>query len=345
MKEFSTEDVVQYGMLVAETFNTYAKDKTSLTPEIAPDSLIAKNLVIDGYLVANDNVMSNIIKPVKDQCFYGILAHEKDNPQKYVTLIRGTGSTLEWIDDAKAAPQSYNLPGSGMVESGFYDIYTSMNYLPALSSQETNPVNESLSINAAEAISQVVTSHQGTLTITGHSLGSAIATYLMYDIARKPEMNDKTDMCLFASPKPGNQDFVDAFEKVTQNYVVYDYSLDMVPQVPPSFLGYQSLKGIKLLTPDNAQAQIKDNLLSNHHVVCYCAMLDYQYSNNWPQLLTENGDTPDCIIGAHQPTAKIGDMVKQNTMSHILNNIQTIRGTAMEMVANYTQSNKAVKPV
>lgn len=344
MKEFSTDDVVNYGLMVAETFNTYARDKNSLTPEIDANGLIGKNLVIDGYLVANDNVISNMFKPSKDQCFYGILAHEKDNPQKYVTLIRGTGNTLEWIDDAKAAPQSYSLPGSGMVESGFYDIYTSMSYLPALGTQTQNPVNQNLSANAAEAIAQVVTSHQGSLTITGHSLGSAIATYLMYDIARKPEMNNKTDMCLFASPKPGNQDFVNAFEKITQNYVVYDYSSDMVPQVPPSFLGYQSLKGVKVLTPDNAQAIIKDNLLSNHHVVCYCAMLDYQYTSNWSQLLVANGDAPDCITGSHTPTTQIGSVFKQSSIDSILNNIKTIRGTAMEMMTDYTQS-KTVKPV
>lgn len=331
MKSFSIQDVVSYGLLVADTFNTYAKDKTAMTPDISSDSLIGENLIIDGYLVANDCLISNLLKPIKDQCFYGVLAHYKDNPQKFVTLIRGTGNTLEWVDDIKAIPRAHPIEGSGFVESGFFDIYNSMNYLPALATKNENNVNKNLSTNAAEAISQVVSSHNGTLTIAGHSLGSAIATYLMYDIARKPEMHDKTDMCLFASPKPGNQEFIEAFEKVTDNYVVYNYSSDIVPQVPPSLIGYQALKDVKLITPENSQAIINDNVLSNHHVVCYCAMLDYQYTTDWKDLLIKNGDAPDCILGEHTPTAKIGDPLIKSTTSNVIQNIKTIRGSLAEL--------------
>lgn len=335
MKNFSTQDVVNYGLLVADTFNTYAKNKSSMTPEITSDSLIGQNLIVDGYLVANDCLISDIFKPVKDQCFYGVLAHYKDNPEKYITLIRGTGNTLEWIDDVKAAPHNHPVANSGFVEDGFFDIYNSMSYLPALATKEQNNINQTLSINAAQAISQVVSSHNGTLTITGHSLGSAIATYLMYDITRKPEMHDKTDMCLFASPKPGNKEFIEAFQQATENYVVYNYSSDIVPQVPPSLIGYESLKDVKLLTPDNSQAIINDNILSNHHVVCYCAMLDYKYTKDWRELLIKNGDAPDCILGEHIPTTKIGDPVVKSTVSNVIQNIKTIRGSLVELFHNH----------
>jgi triacylglycerol lipase len=327
MKQYSTEEVVNYGMLVADTFNTYSQNKNNLTPLVEPNSLIGENLVIDGYLIANDCVASGLVKPSCDQCFYGFLAHEKNNPQHYIALVRGTGNQLEWIDDAKALPNSYHVANTGEVESGFYDIYQSMQYLPIKA-----PTHANLK-NAADGISDEVLSHGGSLTITGHSLGSAIATYLMYDVASIEKMKPITDMCLFASPKPGNAQFAKSFEAVTSNYAVYNYSLDLVPQVPPSALGYQSLQNVISITPDNAQAVIKNNILSNHHVVCYSAMLDYQYSNNWATLLSENGDSPDCIVGSHTPTTSLSGVVKESVIGGLVDKIKTIRNTITEQAS------------
>lgn len=349
MKQYSTEEAVNYGMLVADTFNTYSQNKNNLTPPVDPNSLIGQNLIIDGYLIANDCLASDIIKPSCDQHFYGFLAHEKNNPSKYVALVRGTGNQLEWIDDAKALPNTYHVANGGRVESGFYDIYQSMQYLPI--SHVSNTINSSLDTshlqNAADGISEEVAKHHGSLTISGHSLGSAIATYLMYDVASKSEMNSCTDMCLFASPKPGDAAFSQAFEKVTQNYVIYNYSLDLVPQVPPSALGYQSLNNVISITPDNAQAVIKNDILSNHHVVCYSAMLDYNYSQNWARLLTENGDSPDCIVSSHTPSTTLSGVVKETVLGGLVDKIKTIRNTiheqATELVSDIEKHTPTLK--
>ena len=170
------------------------------------------------------------------------------------------------------------------------------------------------------------------LTITGHSLGSAIATYITYNVCKEIKDQEQVDMCLFASPKPGTGDFTKNFDAITTNYAVYNYSKDAVPDTPPSLLGYTSLSQLNEITPDNAQAIIKDNLLANHHVISYCAMLDYEYTKDWTPYLTQNGDSTDCIIGANPKVIpsipdnknKIVSMIKQTRDNNFTNTVPNV---------------------
>jgi hypothetical protein len=47
----------------------------------------------------------------------------------------------------------------------------------------------------------------GAVTVIGHSLGSALATYLTYDLAKA--LKEKVSACLFASPRSGNKTWVE----------------------------------------------------------------------------------------------------------------------------------------
>jgi hypothetical protein len=115
--------------------------------------------------------------------------------------------------------------------------------------------------------------HNDDVVVSGHSLGAPLATYLTLDLARGP-LGGNVSGCYFASPHPGNAAFATVFDKIVgQNYVVYNYVLDLVPRVPP--LGYSALPRVRVIMPGTAQADITFDIGCNHHVVCYLAMLDY----------------------------------------------------------------------
>lgn len=111
----------------------------------------------------------------------------------------------------------------------------------------------------------------GSVTITGHSLGSALATYLTLDVAVKP--GSRVTACLFASPRTGNAAWAAFFDTKVTSYQLYNYILDVVTHVPT--LGYATLSKTILLEPKTANAHVRLDVFCNHHVICYCAMIDY----------------------------------------------------------------------
>jgi hypothetical protein len=86
---------------------------------------------------------------------------------------------------------------------------------------------------------------------------------------------ERVSTCLFASPQTGNKSFVDLFDQTIADYRLFNYILDIVPRVPLGF-GYMPLSRRTVIMPTTAEATIRVNAGCNHHVICYCAMLDYE---------------------------------------------------------------------
>lgn len=108
----------------------------------------------------------------------------------------------------------------------------------------------------------------GTLTVTGHSLGSPLATYLAYDLGIA--LPGQVSLRVFASPHLGDLTFVDA---VVPNHVHYAVRGDIVPQVPAG-LGYAHLPNTVMLDPTTEWVQIHMSRDCLHHVMSYAAVLD-----------------------------------------------------------------------
>lgn len=79
--------------------------------------------------------------------------------------------------------------------------------------------------------------------------------------------------CLFASPRTGDGGWTALFDATVASYQLYNYILDLVTHVPS--LGYATLSKATVLQPSTAQAHIRLDVLCNHHVLCYCAMIDF----------------------------------------------------------------------
>ena len=85
----------------------------------------------------------------------------------------------------------------------------------------------------------------GTVTITRHSLGSALATYLTLDVAVK--LGDRVTAWLFASPRTGDGAWAKPFDSKVTSYELYNYILDLVTHVPS--LGCATLSKATVLEP------------------------------------------------------------------------------------------------
>ena len=213
-----------------------------------------------------------------DTTYYGFLAHAAADPTRFVVAVRGTMAPAEWAIDARFPLISHPHGGGMAVESGFWSIYRTMQV-----------VDLDGAANAAEAAPGLKARiGAGSVTVVGHSLGSALATYLTYDLVGLGGL--QVSACLFASPNTGNAAWAAGFDAAVTDYALFNYILDIVPKVPfdaPPLIQYSSLSRARILDPRTAEANIAFDLLSHHHVICYSAMLDYAATAAWPGVIGE----------------------------------------------------------
>ncbi len=266
------QEAVDYGFLVAFAEDMYVQGST--TPANEP-RIAAAGWDVVGHLLAFDSILPdasalpagalNSLQPGKP-VFYGFLARNLADPDRYAAAVRETSGFAEWVIDADFVPRpTPSAPGAN-VEQGFWSIYDSMTLVGLTGLQ--------IGTKAADGIATVVGA--GTVTICGHSLGSAIATYLSYDAARL--LGNRASACLIASPRTGDQAWAAAYAAAVADYRLINYILDVVPYVPfdaPPAMPYSTLPGAEIVQPSTAQAEVRFDIRCNHNVICYCAMIDY----------------------------------------------------------------------
>jgi triacylglycerol lipase len=272
-------------LYVEDTFGALGDDARG-NPDPPPDPRILADWVVDGTITGRDALFDTQSLGLGDRVFYGFLLHAKADPGAFAAVIRGTAGLIEWIEDGQFL--SIPHPLAGMVENGFYSIYGSLEYRAA--DATVAPVA------LAEGVARAVGTNR--VTVVGHSLGSALGTYLTLDLAVREQLGERADACLFASPHTGNKEFVDYFDRQVARYRVFNYELDAVPKVP-LLSGYAALPRVQSFGPFEAQARIRLNLGCNHHAVCYAAMLDYQAAD-WKGMPQVDQQRAQCILGSAQ---------------------------------------------
>ena len=300
---FTNTEAAAYGLLAMYAMDMYRVQEDPLTPP-TPDSLTpppAPGLVAAGwkilaYITGKDSLLPKRPPkgplPLVDQTvYYGYLAERASG--EMVAVIRGTDGFVEWVEDAEFRPVPYTPQiatpaglGTMLVERGFWTLYASM--------QLINP--EGAPLGALAPAVAAAAGAAGMVTVVGHSLGAALATYLTLDLGRGG-LGERVSACLFASPQTGNQAFVNLFDQTIKDYRLFNYILDIVPRVP---LGpdYSPLPRRTVIQPATAEAKIRFDVGCNHHVICYCAMLDYEgtMKATTPVPAGEE-DSATCILG------------------------------------------------
>jgi hypothetical protein len=296
---FTNSTAAANGLLAMHAMDMYRLASDSLRPPAAP-GLTAAGWTILAYITGKDSLLPKGPLQLTDRTVcYGYLA--KGASEGIVAVIRGTDGFVEWIEDAEFQPIQYSpqigLPaGSGtmLVEEGFWTLYASMELI--------DPAGKQLG-SLAPAIA-VAAGAAGTVTVVGHSLGSALATYLSLDLARGG-IGERVSACLFASPHSGNQAFVELFDQTIMDYRLFNYILDIVPRVPLG-LGYSPLPRRTVIQPATAEASIRVDIGCNHHVICYCAMLDFEGTMQATTPVPEGEkDSAVCILGPETGTPSL----------------------------------------
>jgi hypothetical protein len=286
---FSNTTAAAYGLLVMRAMDMYRAQPASLTPAAAG---MPAGWAVVAYITGQDSILRKgpLQRSMTTVC-YGYVA--KNAGGQLVVAVRGTDGFVEWVEDGEFFPFAYAptlplpVPSSPVtVEQGFWDLYASMRLI--------GPTGAALGALAPAIVA--LAGGAGPVTVVGHSLGSALATYLTLDLARGA-LGNRVSACLFASPHTGNSAFVTMFDRTVAYYRLFNYILDIVPRVP---LGpdYAPLPQRTVLQPATAEAVIRMDIGCNHHVICYCAMLDYEgtISATTP-MPAEEQDSAACILG------------------------------------------------
>lgn len=270
------------GQLVPIAFDMYASSPESLTP--AADPRLSPDWVIRGYITAQDVILLKLswLEVDAPRVCYGFLVESVVNPGQFVAVVRGTADMHEWVLDAKFAQVRH--PAGGMVESGFYAVFESMRYVPAHGGRDSQA-----DIGIASAVGQ------GSLTVVGHSLGAALATFLTLDLATLHVLGDRLRGRFFASPRPGNQGFADVFAANVKDAVSYVSDRDLVPESPLGF-GYLHLHCMQLMEHGKTEAVITDSKACAHHIYSYLAQMDWGLMD-WRAVPVCDKSLTTCIIG------------------------------------------------
>ncbi|KAI3424516.1 Lipase_3 domain-containing protein, partial [Psidium guajava] len=147
-----------------------------------------------------------------------------------VIALRGTGTCLEWIENLRATLTCLHDHDDGtedntpMVQSGFLRLYTSR-----------TPNFPSLREMIREEIARIVETYGDeplSLTITGHSLGAALATLAAYDISSTLEGAPMVTVMSFGGPRVGNRSFRRHLEKSGTKILRIVNSDDLVTRLP-----------------------------------------------------------------------------------------------------------------
>jgi predicted lipase len=155
----------------------------------------------------------------KIEVFYGFLL-ESDTDS--ILVFRGTQRTAEWIGNIYAVQQDYINPNTGeklgRIHSGFRRIADSI----------INPL-------AVDAVKQI--NPNKPCYVSGHSLGSALATILALDIALAvPALQPQLQVYVYASPRVGDPGFARSYAKILPNSFRITNLADPIPTMPPTKL-------------------------------------------------------------------------------------------------------------
>lgn len=202
---------------------------------------------------------------------YGVVFRSQKSPENYIFAFRGTTGTYDILDDLGVEKKAFvahagNVPSGVEVESGFFDIYSvSTGEIPSMQQQLFQLIDK-------YAIQQ--------LSITGHSLGSALSEIFTLDIAlSRPDV--KTSTINYACPRVGNNEFVTFYEKQAAQQDPKTRTLrvvnteDKVPCGPPESLGYKHASGAYFISfyEDGGIEERYFDLLARHKAYNYQAVL------------------------------------------------------------------------
>ncbi|GLT84300.1 hypothetical protein SLE2022_025370 [Rubroshorea leprosula] len=258
-------EILRYGEFVEAVYKSFDFDASS--PTYATCRFPAKNTMLEcaglsktGYALTKYLYATSGIKPPRwiekvpswmatQSSWIGYVAVCQDKKEisrlgrrDVVIAYRGTTTCLEWLenfratlthlhlnqpDDAQQEEQKKHVNSfaeAPMVESGFLSLYTSRSGTsPSLQEMVRDEMSRLLQSYGDEPLS---------ITITGHSLGAALATLTAYDIKTTFNRAPMVTVISFGCPRVGNRNFRCELEKQGTKVLRIVNTDDLITKVP-----------------------------------------------------------------------------------------------------------------
>ncbi|CAK9149391.1 unnamed protein product [Ilex paraguariensis] len=248
------EEIIRYGYFVESAYKSFDFDPSSSSYgkcQYSKSSLLCQSgFSATGYRVTkNLRATSGIQLPrwiekapswvATQSSWIGYVAVCQDKEEiarlgrrDVVIAFRGTATCLEWLENLRATlthlpnvgPTIDSNETSPMVESGFLSLYTS--------ESSTCPSLQYLVREEIARILQMYGDEPLSFTITGHSLGAALATLAAYDIKTTFTHVPLVTVISFGGPRVGNQSFRLHLEKQGTKILRIVNSDDLITKVP-----------------------------------------------------------------------------------------------------------------
>ncbi|MFS7931132.1 putative phospholipase A(1) [Helianthus anomalus] len=146
-----------------------------------------------------------------------------------VIAYRGTATCLEWIENLRATLTSLDNDVAperkrAMVQKGFLSMYTT-----------ATPTCPSLRDMVREEMSRIIETYGNeplSVTITGHSLGAALAKLTAYDITSTFKNSPMVTVVSFGGPRVGNRHFRSQLENSGTRVLRIVNATDVITKVP-----------------------------------------------------------------------------------------------------------------
>ncbi|XP_049391384.1 phospholipase A(1) DAD1, chloroplastic-like [Solanum stenotomum] len=249
------KEILRYGKFVEAAYRCFDFDMSSPTYAtcLYPKSSMLTDCGLDktGYKVVKNlygtcvvqmprwtkKTFPNLASPQSSWIGYmAVCDDEKEiarlGRRDVVIAYRGTATSSEWLENFRAtltclpndmmtSDKKYDQP---MVQSGLLSLYTT-----------NTQCDQSLQDTIREEIGKIVDKYSDeplSITITGHSLGAALATLTAYDITTKFSNAPIVSVVSFGGPRVGNKSFRCQLEKSSTNILRIVNSDDPVTKVP-----------------------------------------------------------------------------------------------------------------
>jgi len=236
-----------------------------------PDVRLSPDWAVRAVITWQDAILrGGPLRLGSQRVFCGWLLQSTADPYTYVLVFRGTADMVEWLEDAEFLPMTPHPGGAGRVEAGFYGLYATLMGCVGPKGAAGGDIGVGPE-SPFQATVMGIMGPRAHLTVTGHSLGAAVATYAALDLARA--MPGQVSARLFASPHPGDLSFVNSVAIRVPDHESVAYELDGVPRVPFG-LDYAHLPNYLELSPHTAPVRIRLTLFCGHHALCYLALQD-----------------------------------------------------------------------
>jgi hypothetical protein len=277
---YKVPEATRLGQFVEAAYAMFAANPGNPTPP--PSSNFPA-----GYKLLAGIEMRDFIIGGTDHLFYGFIAQSTATANEFVAAIRGTADGVEWWDDLNAIVLTpFRIPGCGSVGDGFARIYDTIQLVayPSASAPNASLAERSLASQGSlsQQIATLVSRHapaapQGraaapsvAISVTGHSLGSALACLYVLDNAKTNHLPTPL-VCTFASPRVGDETFVAAFNGLGLTSWRFAIEQDLVPQLPPEAFGFRHVAGH---IPLNATGKLKPSFACWHALTSYLSLVD-----------------------------------------------------------------------